>query len=97
MLVCNYFERKTGKVVTNQDIHNIKRRFLHFSESTESKVFSLLNQFEHVDADDAEKSIEIIFLQVTAIENTSELIILDGTYKINNAMIMEDNTVPIHD
>ena len=47
--------------------------------------------------DDAEKSIEIIFLQVTAIENTSELIILDGTYKINNAMIMEDNTVPIHD
>ena len=45
--------------------------FLQLNESTESKVFSLLDQFVQVDADnvacvvldDPEKSIELIFVQ----------------------------------
>ena len=37
-LVRNYLERKTGKVITNQDIHNMKRKYL-CSTSDENKQF----------------------------------------------------------
>ena len=83
--------------MTNQDINNLKRKFLHLNESVEQKVFSLLNQFVQVDAnnvacvvlDDEEKGIELMFLQSNSqrecFKKFPELILLDGTYKINHA------------
>ena len=70
-LVCNYFETKTGKVVTNQDIQNMKRKSEHPNQSEESKIFSTLSKFleVHVDniacvvLDDDEKTIELIYIQ----------------------------------
>ena len=74
----------------------MKRKFLHLSESTELIVFSLLDQFVQVDANniacvllnDAEKSIKLIFLQSNSQRERKfpELIILDGTYKIISAL-----------
>ena len=80
--------------MTNQDINNLKRKFLHLNESVEQKVFSLLDQFVQVDAnivacvvlDDEEKGIELIFLQSNSqrecFKKFPELILLDG---INHA------------
>ena len=80
--------------MTNQDINNLKRKFLHLNESVEQKVFSLLNQFVQVDAnnvacvvlDDEEKGIELMFLQSNSqrecFKKFPELILLDG---INHA------------
>ena len=96
-LVRNYFETKTGKVVTNQDIQNMKRKSEHPNQSEESKIFSTLSKFleAHVDniacvvLDDDEKTIELIYiqsyLQRQCFEKFPELIMVDGTYKINNA------------
>uniref|UniRef100_A0A1X7VHU1 ZSWIM1/3 RNaseH-like domain-containing protein n=1 Tax=Amphimedon queenslandica TaxID=400682 RepID=A0A1X7VHU1_AMPQE len=92
-LVRNYIEKKTGKFLTNQDIRNMKMKFSNSCE--ESKVV-LLKKFVEMDESnvacivlDDEKNIEIIFLQSRKqcewFDKFSELIILDGTNKINNA------------
>ena len=93
-LVRNYIEKKTGKFLTNQDICNMKMKF---SSSCEESIVVLLKKFVEMDEsnvacivlDDDEKNIEIIFLQSQKqrewFDKFPELIILDGTYKINNA------------
>ena len=70
---------------------------LKFSNSSEESIIVLLNKFVQMDAsnvacvvlDDDEKNIEIMFLQSRKqrdwFDKFPELIILDGTYKIDNA------------
>ena len=82
--------------MTNQDINNLKRTFLHLNESVEQKVFCLLDQFVQVDAnnvacvvlDDEEKGIELIFLQSNSqrecFKKFPELILLDLTCTVRN-------------
>ena len=69
-LVRNYLERKTGKVITNQDIHNVKRKMCS-NNSDEEKVFSMLKTFLETDGsnvacvvlDDSKTTIELIYVQ----------------------------------
>ena len=70
---------------------------MKFNNSSEESIIVLLNKFVQMDAsnvtcvvlDDDEKNIEILFLQSRKqcdwFNKFPELIILDGTYKINNA------------
>ena len=95
-LVRNYLEMKTGKVIMNQDIHNLKHKFSASCNSDVSKVVTLLNQFVEKDEgnvacvvlDDDEKGIELIYIQSSyqrqLFNKFPELIMVDGTYKINN-------------
>ena len=67
------------------------------NQSDENKIFATLNKFleAHVDnvacivLDDSEKTIELIYiqshLQKKCFEKFPELIMVDGTYKINNS------------
>jgi len=69
-LVHKYLERKTGKVITNQDIHNIKRKYLCSNNSDEEKVFSIFQKIleangsnvAYVVLDDNETTIELIYI-----------------------------------
>ena len=69
-LVRNYLERKTGKVITNQDIHNMKRKYSCSDNSDENKVFSILQKFLEANGnnvacvvlDDNEATIELIYI-----------------------------------
>ena len=93
-LVRNYLERKTGKVITNQDIHNMKRKYLCSNNSDEDKVFSILQKFLEANGgnvacvvlDDSEATIELIYIQShiqrQCFEKFPELIMMDGTYKL---------------
>ena len=95
-LVRNYLERKTGKVITNQDIHNMKRKYSCSDNSDENKVFSILQKFLEANGnnvacvvlDDNEATIELIYIQShvqrECFEKFPELVMVDGTYKVNN-------------
>ena len=94
-LVCNYLERKTGKVITNQDIQNMQRKYTYYNNADEEKVFSLLQNFLKANGnvtcavlDERETTIELLYIQShvqrQCFERFPELIMVDGTYKINN-------------
>ena len=95
-LIRNYLERISGKVITNQDIQNMKRKHTCSNDSDVEKVFSLLQKFLGANGnnvpcivlDDNETTIELIYiqshLQRQCFDKFPELIMLDGTYKINN-------------
>ena len=66
----NYLEHKTGKLVTNQDIHNLKWKVSTTEECDVHKVVTLLTDFLEDEAnvvcvvlDDDEKAIELIYIQ----------------------------------
>ena len=95
-LVCNYLEHKTGKLVTNQDIHNLKRKVSTTGECDVHKVVTLLTDFLEEDEanvvcvvlDDDEKAIELIYIQSSyqrqLFQKFPELFMVHGTYKVNN-------------
>ena len=70
--VRNYLERKIGKVITNQDIHNMKKvKYLCSNNLGEGKFFSILQNFLEANGsnvacvvlDDNEATIKLIYIQ----------------------------------
>ena len=91
----------------------MKRKYLCSNNSDEDKVFSILQKILEADGgnvacvvlDDSEATIELIYIQShiqrQCFEKFPELIMMDGTYKINNVgmslydILVEDGCVEI--